>query len=253
MNARRYWMICLFACCLGLRSETWAGLANDDCLQCHSDKTLTMSNAVGKEVSIFVDAVALAASVHKTNACIACHADLKEGHPDDNLRAQPVNCGSCHGQAGREYASSIHGSSHTQGALAAATCANCHGHHAMVPVRNPASPVFKLNLAGTCARCHTDQAMAEKFHIKYPQVAAQYQDSIHGRALARGLVVAPSCGDCHGIHDIKRANVRPGKRGQDLRPVPPGGRADLRAKCAWPVVRQRADECAGMHHLPFRA
>ena len=31
-------------------------------------------------------------------------------------------------------------------------------------------------------------------------------DSIHGRALLKmGLIVAPSCNDCHGVHDIKRA------------------------------------------------
>ena len=31
-------------------------------------------------------------------------------------------------------------------------------------------------------------------------------DSIHGRALLKmGLIVAPSCNDCHGVHDIKRS------------------------------------------------
>ena len=42
--------------------------------------------------------------------------------------------------------------------------------------------------------------------MKYPEAAAQYMDSIHGRALLKmGLIVAPSCNDCHGVHDIKRA------------------------------------------------
>ena len=42
--------------------------------------------------------------------------------------------------------------------------------------------------------------------MKYPQAAAQYMDSIHGRALLKmGLIVAPSCNDCHGVHDIKRS------------------------------------------------
>jgi hypothetical protein len=31
-------------------------------------------------------------------------------------------------------------------------------------------------------------------------------DSIHGKALLKmGLIVAPSCNDCHGVHDIKRS------------------------------------------------
>ena len=31
-------------------------------------------------------------------------------------------------------------------------------------------------------------------------------DSIHGNALLKmGLIVAPSCNDCHGVHNIKRS------------------------------------------------
>ena len=42
--------------------------------------------------------------------------------------------------------------------------------------------------------------------MKHPEAASQYLDSIHGRALIKmGLIVAPSCNDCHGTHDIKRA------------------------------------------------
>ena len=38
---------------------------NSACLECHSDKTLTTTNAAGKEVSLFVDEAKLMASVHK--------------------------------------------------------------------------------------------------------------------------------------------------------------------------------------------
>ena len=42
--------------------------------------------------------------------------------------------------------------------------------------------------------------------MKHPEAAAQYMDSIHGQALLKmGLIVAPSCNDCHGVHGIKRA------------------------------------------------
>jgi cytochrome b subunit of formate dehydrogenase len=65
--------------------------------------------------------------------------------------------------------------------------------------------VFKLNLPQTCARCHSNPGLTAEYQMKFPQAAAQYNDSIHGRALLKmGLIVAPSCNDCHGIHDIKR-------------------------------------------------
>src|SRR5262249_31044090 len=44
-----------------------------------------------------------------------------------------------------------------------------------------------------------------KMNSESAQTAGQYKDSIHGRALLQmGLIVAPSCNDCHGVHGIKR-------------------------------------------------
>ncbi len=179
---------------------------NSACLDCHSDNTLSKTNAAGKEVSLFVDAAKLAASMHKTNTCTSCHADVTDKHPDDNVVPKPVNCGTCHEEPAKEYASSIHGVSHTLGASGAAACIDCHGKHDILAVTNTSSPVYKLNLPKTCASCHSNRGLTKEYEMKYPEVANQYQESIHGRALMEmGLIVAPSCNDCHGIHDIKRA------------------------------------------------
>src|SRR6185436_11242597 len=109
MNARGHRTLWLVLALLALRLPAWAGMANDDCLQCHSDKTLTKTNAAGKEISLFIDPAKLAASVHKTNYCASCHADLKPEHPDDNLAAKPVDCRLCHEQEAADYAASSHG------------------------------------------------------------------------------------------------------------------------------------------------
>ena len=96
--------------------------------------------------------------------------------------------------------------SKARGASAAAGCADCHGAHDIVPVKNLDSPVFKLNLPVTCAKCHSNPGLTAEYRMKYPQVASQYTDSIHGQALLKmGLIVAPSCNDCHGTHDIGRS------------------------------------------------
>jgi hypothetical protein len=42
-----------------------------------------------------------------------------------------------------DYATSIHGMSHAMGASGAAQCWDCHGSHEILPVKDPASPVFK--------------------------------------------------------------------------------------------------------------
>ncbi|MBM3311748.1 MAG: hypothetical protein FJY80_09585 [Candidatus Aminicenantes bacterium] len=48
---------------------------NSDCLDCHADKSLTMSRR-GGTISVFVDQAAFVKSVHGAADCIACHADL---------------------------------------------------------------------------------------------------------------------------------------------------------------------------------
>lgn len=179
---------------------------NSSCLECHSDTTLSKTNSAGKQISLFVDAALHAAGVHRTNTCASCHTTITSDHPDDNVVPPPVNCASCHAAAGKQYETSIHGLSHALGASGAASCKDCHGKHDIRSHKDPASPTFKLNLPKTCASCHSNAGLNAEYQMKYPDAAMHYQESIHGRALMEmGLIVAPSCNDCHGVHDIKRA------------------------------------------------
>jgi formate dehydrogenase gamma subunit len=162
---------------------------NSACLECHSDQTLTKTNAAGKEVSLFVDAAKLAGSAHRTNACVACHADLSSKHPDDNVPAQPVNCGRCHGRQSESYGASVHGVALAQGQTGAAACADCHGAHNILPPESEASPLHFSKLARTCGACHD-------------QVAKDVEASVHGKAVAAGNRDAPTCTDCHSEHKI---------------------------------------------------
>ncbi len=165
---------------------------------------LTRTNGMGHSISLFVDEALLKGSVHATNNCVACHRDLefRWDHPDDGHRPEPANCSVCHTNQSQQYAASIHGFNHQKGGFAA-SCIDCHGTHGMVPVRSMESPVFKLNLPLTCAKCHNDPKLTEQYGIKMPEAASQYLDSIHGEGLLKmGLIVAPSCNDCHGVHDI---------------------------------------------------
>ncbi len=58
----------------------------------------------------------------------------------------------------------------------------------------------------TCGTCHDDPKLTKEYRMGKTEAAGHYLDSIHGRALVKmGLIVAPSCNDCHGVHDIKRS------------------------------------------------
>lgn len=193
-----------------VRSASPQTVPNEDCLDCHTDPKLTRK-VRGQEMPLApIQTNLFQKSVHARLACVDCHSGIKEAVHDNN--PAPAQCTQCHKaessheNAAKQYAASIHGVSRTIGASAAATCTDCHGKHDIVSVKDPSSPVFKLNLPNTCAKCHSNAGITAEYRMKYPQVAAQYQDSIHGKALLKmGLVVAPSCNDCHGVHDIKRS------------------------------------------------
>ena len=167
-----------------------AGLKDSDCLECHSDKTLTKTNAAGKEILLFVDPTKLAASAHKTNTCASCHADITEKHPDDNLAAKPVNCRECHERQTQSYGASVHGRAVKGGDASAATCRDCHDSHEVLPPSSAASPLHVLHQAETCGTCHG-------------QEAKDLAESVHGKALAAGVRDAPTCTDCHSEHKIQ--------------------------------------------------
>jgi formate dehydrogenase gamma subunit len=165
-------------------------LTDSFCLDCHSDKTLAKTNSAGKEVTLFADTTKLAASVHSTNTCASCHADLTAKHPDDDKTAQPVNCARCHERQTESYGASVHGLAAKAGDAGAATCQDCHDSHAILPATSIASPLHFMRQAETCGACHY-------------QEAREIANSVHGKATAQGRRDAPTCTDCHFEHKIQ--------------------------------------------------
>ncbi len=172
-----------------------AEIKNSACLDCHSDKTLTKTNTAGKEISLFVDEAKLAASVHKTNTCASCHADITAKHPDDNVPAQSPACAKCHVTQSESYGASVHGLAAANGQKGSATCSDCHDGHAILPPTSPASPLHFSRLAETCGACHE-------------KAAKDVEESVHGKAVAAGHREAPTCTDCHSEHKIAALKSR---------------------------------------------
>ena len=139
-----------------------AAIENADCFACHADKDLVKTNEAGKAVALLVEEKVFKSSIHFNLGCIDCHAGIKE-LPHENV--VPVNCTACHDSEGKEYATSIHGMSRAMGSSGAANCKDCHGHHDILPVKHPASPVFKLNLPQTCAKCHSNPSLTHEYRI----------------------------------------------------------------------------------------
>lgn len=173
------------------------------CGECHGDvEELYFGSEHGKEQN---------AGVQGAPNCITCHRNLivaaDGGKKTADLKiAQEKICLSCHLDKPKvrehitpaagfiaAYQSSVHGAALLKGNENAANCIDCHGSHTVKKGSNPGSSVNKLNIPQTCARCHE-------------KIAEEYRQSVHGAAVAKGVMDAPVCTDCHGEHNILKHN-----------------------------------------------
>ena len=194
------------------------------CLTCHGKPGFEKTLPSGKRLELFVDPMRLRLSAHKDRKCVDCHADVTEvPHPEI---PQKVNCGRCHFlgnvvgapqlQRYVEYGTSAHGKALAEGNPKAPVCQDCHGDHFILPGPDPRSQVNHKNIPQTCGGCHLE-------------IYAQYQESVHGQALIRGVKDAPVCTDCHGEHNILKPQ-------EETSTVNPGTVVNTCSKCHSKVV-----------------
>ncbi len=193
----------------------------EDCLVCHSDKSLTMKKG-SQTISLFVDGARFKNSVHGSADCVDCHKGFKADETPHARKILPVDCQSCHEIAA--YQKSVHGRG--QGDVAA-RCEDCHGTHNILSPSDPKSPTNRAHLSGVCGKCHEDEA-------------SHYSRSAHGTALEQGVKGAPTCVDCHGEHNVEEIASKQS-------PVYKGHEAEVCLKCHLdnPDVRGRVVPSAG--------
>ncbi len=147
----------------------------------------------------------------KAATCLDCHArngDMTTIQPASEPRSTinraniAVTCGRCHGDKSvmqgsgisdrpfLSYRESVHAQAIARGNTRAAVCSDCHGSHDIRQASDPESSISKTNIPKTYGQCHQTEAQ-------------QFNESVHGQALARGVSRSPACTDCHGIHNIK--------------------------------------------------
>jgi cytochrome b subunit of formate dehydrogenase/nitrate/TMAO reductase-like tetraheme cytochrome c subunit len=180
---------------------------NEYCMECHSDQDLTKTVNDSIEVSLFVNLEVLDNSIHADFACVDCHP-VTEDHPDEGSVGE-VACANCHEDVQEEYIKSFHGESHRQGVELAATCADCHGKHNILPSDDPKSKIYHANLAETCGSCHSKPEVNTLLGSRNINRVELYKNSVHWQRLSQDPnSLAATCTDCHGYHSIIPA-IRP--------------------------------------------
>ena len=178
------------------------GLADKDCLSCHSQEDLTMERD-GEIVSLYVDEEAYENSAHADTACAQCHTDVTvaKERACSTVQSQ-VDCSICHAEQVTEYNGSTHGTLYAADDPDAPSCQDCHAKHATLGKEVKASPTYSLNVPTLCGECHrVGEKAATRIHAKVDDIVGSYEDSVHGRGLKAGLVVTANCADCHGAHN----------------------------------------------------
>jgi cytochrome b subunit of formate dehydrogenase len=174
------------------------------CGECHSDvKDQFMASAHGEAIRSGISSAPNCLTCHRTEFVIT---DANRDSLDHFKIAQEKLCLSCHldnpdvrGRTGpssqfiASYENSVHGSALLKGNGKAANCVDCHGSHQMQKGLDSRAKVNKMHIAETCAKCHD-------------AIAKEYGGSVHGAALAKGNLDAPSCTNCHGEHTILKHN-----------------------------------------------
>jgi cytochrome b subunit of formate dehydrogenase len=178
-----------------------AGMADKNCMRCHSDKSLK-SKKDGR--TLFVDVRELAQSKHATKiACSQCHSEVSFSLSRPCMTiTKKVDCGSCHTGVMNDYQASTHGKLHAKNDPNAPHCTDCHGKHNVRGKNEPMSPIFSSSIPALCARCHrSGQKAALRYTGTETQVIEHYIESIHGKGLLKsGLLVTAKCTDCHTSH-----------------------------------------------------
>ncbi len=176
------------------------GMANKDCLECHSNPKL-VSSIDGR--SLYVDDSEITHSKHSNIACSQCHSEVNvsKHRPCETIQNK-VDCSACHEAVGLEYAKSTHGNLVAKQDPNGPTCKECHGTHGILGRLDPKSPTFSINIPALCATCHRE---GEKAAVRYTgtekDIIEHYTESIHGKGLMKsGLTVTATCTDCHTAH-----------------------------------------------------
>jgi predicted CXXCH cytochrome family protein len=141
--------------------------------------------------------------------CTDCHGGHEmtaAGAPRSKISR---SCAKCHQEEVEVYARSVHGT-----ALAAEenpdvpTCTDCHRAH---DITDPKAGAWRLTTPQMCGSCHTDEKMMKRYGLS-TNVLSSYLADFHGtttwlqRAGGEASPAAALCTDCHGVHDILKAD-----------------------------------------------
>jgi len=122
-----------------------------------------------------VHARALREGNPRAAVCIDCHTAHDTKVADAAFLADVVReCGTCHKESARAFRDIFHERVTALGLARTATCADCHGTHAILPEKDPRSTVSAGHRTQTCRKCHP--AATDRFSQYDPHADARSRE-----------------------------------------------------------------------------
>ncbi|MFH0758676.1 MAG: cytochrome c3 family protein [Bacteroidota bacterium] len=171
------------------------------CGECHRKDGKAPQSTELKEVDAFAD---YSMSVHGQGltskgltvsaVCTDCHSThlmLKESNPESSVYPANVQqtCGNCHKGILEQYLVSDHAYTEEFPKKEFPTCVKCHSAHMISIVKQDK---FMNEVTTQCGSCHE-------------KTAETYLKTYHGKAYQLGYYESARCSDCHGSHNILKA------------------------------------------------
>ena len=204
------------------------------CTDCHSDKT--SDHATGhlefktrRDVTIkyyeqckgchFANYTKTLDGVHyavlakgntKAALCVDCHGAHDISRPGQPRTRISKMCSRCHAKEAAIYANSVHGRA-AETSPDVPVCTDCHRAH---DTTDPRDGALAMRTPEICGRCHGDEKLMSKYGLS-TKVVSTYLSDFHGmessfqrgQRKTKGVRLAAVCTDCHGVHDIQRADA----------------------------------------------
>jgi len=172
------------------------------CGNCHREDGKAPNSTELKEVNALAD---YSMSVHGLGltdkgltvsaVCTDCHTThlmLKESNEQSSIHPTNVQqtCGTCHKGIYEQYLESDHAYSEEDKGKEYPTCVRCHSAHVISDVNQDK---FMNEVTTQCGSCHEE-------------TAETYMETYHGKAYQLGYYESARCSDCHGAHNILKAD-----------------------------------------------
>jgi len=174
---------------------------SDTCKRCHFDKYTKLLDGVHYRLLPRGEAP----------TCVDCHGAHDVSAPGAPRTRVSETCATCHADVGETYASSVHGGQDLAKNVAdVPTCVDCHRSH---DISGPHDQGWLVRTPQMCGNCHADEKRMKKYGLS-TAVLRTYLADFHGMtaslsqaAQAGDRRVTALCTDCHGVHDIARADA----------------------------------------------